>query len=218
MYSLPRHHPPKLRGCPRPTLATAFSLIELLVVISVLAILLALLLPALGSAKNAARTTQCAANLRGLGQALACYTGENGDVFPIAYTQKNVSFSPSGQTPAVPDAGIVHWSDVLCSSGYSQPRSLMCPSFDRGGLPPANSSADNLEPNQIPWTPGIVDQQVSRCAYTVNQALCPTNRLALGYQGAITASRAVKTSSVLQPAATILATEWTHSWSMVHRR
>ena len=72
--------PPRLRGLARH--AGAFTLIELLVVIAIIAILAALLLPALAKAKHRARVTQCQNHLRQWVMAAEMYAGSD-DQLPL---------------------------------------------------------------------------------------------------------------------------------------
>lgn len=59
-----------------------FTLIELLVVVAIIAMLAAILLPALQNAKESARRTQCVNNLRTLGLAFLSYAGDNNGYLP----------------------------------------------------------------------------------------------------------------------------------------
>ena len=61
---------------------TAFTIVELLVVISIIALLMGLLIPAVMSARAAARKAECANNMRQVGQALLSQTMSGGGYFP----------------------------------------------------------------------------------------------------------------------------------------
>ncbi len=62
--------------------ATAFTLIELLVVLSIMALLVGILLPALGMARQEGRRVACAASLRQIAQAMWNYTADNNGRVP----------------------------------------------------------------------------------------------------------------------------------------
>jgi prepilin-type N-terminal cleavage/methylation domain-containing protein/prepilin-type processing-associated H-X9-DG protein len=68
-------------ACPRRP-ACAFTLVELLVVVGIIAVLASLLLPALAAAKGKARSVVCRSNLKQWELALRFYTDQNGDILP----------------------------------------------------------------------------------------------------------------------------------------
>lgn len=70
-----------------------FALIEILVVIGIGGILAALLVPALGRARDSANRAMCANNLRQLGIAFALYLQEHNEIYP-AWQDRRLSGEP----------------------------------------------------------------------------------------------------------------------------
>ncbi|GMU20854.1 MAG: hypothetical protein AMXMBFR13_09500 [Phycisphaerae bacterium] len=105
-------------GIPR---TRAFSLIEVLVVVSIVALLAAILLPALSGARNQARRLRCMSHLRATGNAMNYYKAQ------------------AGHYPRVMHSAQPHWIDQLCMLGRSvaktlvkgalgEPNAMFCPS------------------------------------------------------------------------------------------
>ncbi len=80
-----RRNEPRFRR--RTGTRLGFTLIELLVVISIIAVLVSLISPAVQSAREAARRTQCLNNIRNLGLACINFAGGNGDKLPLLERQ-----------------------------------------------------------------------------------------------------------------------------------
>ena len=95
----------------RSTLHGAFSLLELLVVISVIGLLVAVILPALGRAKSAARQTVCQSRLRQWGLGFEAYAGANDGYYPHIDGRDRTSSNP--QTEADLADYYFGWVDVV---------------------------------------------------------------------------------------------------------
>src|SRR5687768_11858103 len=77
------------RSIPIPSRRRAFTLVELLVVIGIIAILISILLPTLSRARESANRSACLSNLRSVGQMFLIYAHDNKRQIPLG-TRSNV--------------------------------------------------------------------------------------------------------------------------------
>jgi prepilin-type N-terminal cleavage/methylation domain-containing protein/prepilin-type processing-associated H-X9-DG protein len=93
----------------------AFTLIELLVTVSIIALLIALMLPSLSRAREKSKTVKCMANLHAISLALATYNGQNEGMMPSVKPIFHPDWNPSAANPG--GNQLMGWADQLYMEG-----------------------------------------------------------------------------------------------------
>lgn len=140
-----------------------FTLIELLVVIFIIGLLMAILVPALGSSRQRARALLCGANIRQLAFALSMYANDC-ETFPHALDQTRLK-PPLGGHPGSPMYDAMGWWWFNYIADYSKrnpdkPSTILCPSRKIKS--------------------GVLKNNVLCGNYGVNASVCKTSNSLLG--------------------------------------
>jgi prepilin-type N-terminal cleavage/methylation domain-containing protein len=156
-----------------------FTLIELLVVIAIIALLMSILLPALGQAKEHAKSVMCLTNLRNLGNAFNQYSQDYREfILPFQYSRKEGAKTNDAWPCLLEKEGYAtaphaqEWDDVPKQSSL-----FRCPNGtnDRGGVgashqDPVGSGFTDYENSGADWDYGSDDDYFVHTWYGGNAA------------------------------------------------
>ena len=127
-----------------------FTLIELLVVISIIAILMAVMMPALGKARESAKSIVCRSNLKQMGIGIVNYNQDNDNRMPPSWKSANNNSQQNNWMPIIApylseeDPSEKNW-DEFWDTEVAGKKVYMCPSFKLA----ENSSSDTNQYNYV---------------------------------------------------------------------
>jgi prepilin-type processing-associated H-X9-DG protein/prepilin-type N-terminal cleavage/methylation domain-containing protein len=145
----------------RTAMRHAFTLVELLVVVGIIALLIAMLMPVLNKAREHAQTVRCAANLREIGNALTMYVQSSG------YYPGGI-FAPAG------GLGYAIWPTRLRATLGREQRVFYCPAQDEKLAWPNGSVPGGV---QVPAATAAYDG----FGYSVGEPLLDIDRVPFSY-------------------------------------